>query len=99
MNAIARELARLKKQASNLSKDLSHLEGIVQEGEAATKTADEQKIILIAEMADILNVSLNTVRRWLHAGRLEPHYKRGRTYYWLRADLENILRNNENSKK
>lgn len=93
MSVIARELARLKKAASSLTKDLSNLEGIVHEGEEAIKTADEQRIILIEEMAAILNVSLPTVRRWLHDGRLEPHYKKGRTYYWLRSDLNEILRN------
>ena len=99
MSTIVRELARLKKAASNLTKDLSLLEGIVQEGAKEVKTAEEQKIILIGEMAEILSVSVNTARRWLHDGRLEPSYRKGRTYYWLRSDLDEILRNSEGEKK
>ncbi|MCB9298834.1 MAG: helix-turn-helix domain-containing protein [Lewinellaceae bacterium] len=50
-------------------------------------------------MAEILSVSVNTARRWLHDGRLEPSYRKGRTYYWLRSDLDEILRNSEGEKK
>lgn len=100
-STIARELARLKKAASNLSKDLSLLEGFVQESGTAPETEEERKIILIEEMASILKISVTTTRRWIHDGRLDPYYKKGRQYYWLRADLDKILTNagNENSKK
>jgi excisionase family DNA binding protein len=92
MNGIAREIARIKRQASHLTEDLRQLENLLSDTtEKATKET-EKEVILPEEMADILGKSVPTVRRWIKEGKLTPHYKNGRTHYWLRSELAQVLK-------
>lgn len=92
MNSITREIARIKRQASHITADLQQLETLLAEGNKGEAPQGENEIILPEEMADILGKSVFTVRRWIKEGKLAPFYKNGRTHYWLRSELPQVLK-------
>lgn len=92
MNGIAREIARIKRQASHLTEDLKQLEFLLTESTSEETQKSEKEVILPEEMAGILGKSVFTVRRWIKEGKLTPHYKNGRTHYWLRSELPQVLK-------
>jgi excisionase family DNA binding protein len=52
--------------------------------------ARESKYVVVQEIADELGVDLQTVRRWIHAGRL-PAIRPGQKFLVLREDLDAFL--------
>lgn len=92
MTGLAREIARLKKQALHLSEDLRQLETIVQDSDIAPKAVEAKDLIFIEEMAEMFGRSVATLRRWMKAGRLMPFYQEGRKYYWLKSELPQVLK-------
>lgn len=81
---------------ANLTKanaDLAELEAVLEDMKQQGKP--ETEIVTIDEMADILQISITTLRRYLKAGKLEPAYRKGKQYYWLRSELQEVLRNSK----
>ncbi len=52
----------------------------------------DERLLTVADVADLLQVDEQTVRRWIRAGRLVAHNFGGKAGYRIRrADLEAFL--------
>ena len=88
MRAIKREIARMRKKSAALTEELQKLEILL---DAEEDIANNRDLVTVEELADILDKSVRTVRRWMFDGKLDPYYKKGRQYYWLRSELPLIM--------
>lgn len=89
MNALKRELARIKKQITTAAEGLEEISSLIVE---SSPPADgERPFITEEELARLFGKHLSTIQRWRREGQLDPFYRKGRVYYWKREDLEGIL--------
>jgi len=55
----------------------------------------EKEILMVAEAAELLSVSVSTIYSYTHRN-LIPHYKKGKKLYFKRKDLEAWLESGRN---
>jgi excisionase family DNA binding protein len=89
MTAISREIKLLKQKAKTFISDLEQIEAIVDSTDAVDSTSPSE-IITVEELAKILLVHPNTVRRFINQGLLEP-MRIGKKLYFVREQLPEIL--------
>ncbi len=56
------------------------------------KTTFHSDLLLASEVADLFRVSVRTVTRWGHGGKLPPPVKVGGVTRWRREDIERVLK-------
>lgn len=90
-NTVSRSLRKIRSQLADLAGEVTELEAIVNDDDY--RTPEEKEVIYIEEMASILKVSTMTIYRYLKKGLLKPVHRRGKRHYWLRSELDQVLKN------
>jgi len=86
--SIRSELLKLRKKVSSVSEELETIAAMVDE--STGRTGSEKEIITIDGMAELLEVSPVTIRRYIKDGLLTP-YRIGNQMYFLRRELPQML--------
>lgn len=89
-NAVSRSLGRIRSELVKLAGEVTELEAVISDDDYRSPT--EKEIIYIEEMASIARVSTMTIYRWIKKGKLQPIHRQGKRYYWLRSELDEVLK-------
>jgi excisionase family DNA binding protein len=88
--SILREIKALKRKAASFISDLEQIEKVINTSFSTTNNGSPSEISTVEELAKILLVHPNTVRRFIEQGLLEP-MRIGKKLYFIREQLPDLL--------
>lgn len=91
MSTIKSEVGKIRRRLSRLADELGDIEQVIADNTTATESDSDKDVVNLTEMADLLGVSLATIRRYIKQGKLTP-YRLGSKQYFLRSELPQILK-------